>query len=198
MGVWIETAILPRITFSKLVTPYVGVWIETPSTFASIFFSISSHPTWVCGLKRTYYWKTEQDNMSHPTWVCGLKLSYPSCLPCVVPVTPYVGVWIETLSRPDYPSGSISHTLRGCVDWNFDYLFYFCFHKVTPCVGIYGLEHCSLVGQVYGRTVSIRPLMYFSPGFWFCYDWKKHVQARMLIFCLFSFVVSPRWQYIGT
>ena len=113
-------------------------------------------------------------------------------------VTPYVGVWIETLSRPDYPSGSISHTLRGCVDWNFDYLFYFCFHKVTPCVGIYGLEHCSLVGQVYGRTVSIRPLMYFSPGFWFCYDWKKHVQARMLIFCLFSFVVSPRWQYIGT
>jgi len=65
-------------------------------------------------------------------------------------------------------------------------------------VGIYGLEHCSLVGQVYGRTVSIRPLMYFSPGFWFCYDWKKHVQARMLIFCLFFFVVSPRWQYIGT
>jgi len=34
-----------------IVTPYVGVWIETPSTFASIFFSISSHPTWVCGLK---------------------------------------------------------------------------------------------------------------------------------------------------
>ena len=175
----------------------MGVWIET-TLWVNTDQSISSHPTWVCGLKRTYYWKTEQDNMSHPTWVCGLKLSYPSCLPCVVPVTPYVGVWIETLSRPDYPSGSISHTLRGCVDWNFDYLFYFCFHKVTPCVGIYGLEHCSLVGQVYGRTVSIRPLMYFSPGFWFCYDWKKHVQARMLIFCLFSFVVSPRWQYIGT
>ena len=159
------------------------------------------------------------DIESHPTWVCGLKhgcVIYINCMRshtlrgCVdwnwpwnvlndKPfVTPYVGVWIETLSRPDYPSGSISHTLRGCVDWNFDYLFYFCFHKVTPCVGIYGLEHCSLVGQVYGRTVSIRPLMYFSPGFWFCYDWKKHVQARMLIFCLFSFVVSPRWQYIGT
>ncbi|WP_432319578.1 hypothetical protein [Phocaeicola dorei] len=82
----------------------------------NMLLDIESHPTWVCGLKRTYYWKTEQDNMSHPTWVCGLKLSYPSCLPCVVPVTPYVGVWIETLSRPDYPSGSISHTLRGCVD----------------------------------------------------------------------------------
>ena len=91
-------------------------------------------------------------------------------------VTPYVGVWIET-SMAQYSAIS---------------------KMVTSCVGIYGLEHCSLVGQVYGRTVSIRPLMYFSPGFWFCYDWKKHVQARMLIFCLFSFVVSPRWQYIGT
>ena len=58
-------------------------------------------------------------------------------------VTPYVGVWIET-SMAQYSAIS---------------------KMVTPCVGIYGLEHCSLVGQVYGRTVSIRPLMYFSPGF---------------------------------
>ena len=137
---------------NKIVTPYVGVWIET---YQYGFYKARPR--------------------SHPTWVCGLKHG------CVI-----------------YINCMRSHTLRGCVDWNFDYLFYFCFHKVTPCVGIYGLEHCSLVGQVYGRTVSIRPLMYFSPGFWFCYDWKKHVQARMLIFCLFSFVVSPRWQYIGT
>ena len=61
----------------------------------------------------------------------------------LISVTPYVGVWIET-SMAQYSAIS---------------------KMVTPCVGIYGLEHCSLVGQVYGRTVSIRPLMYFSPGF---------------------------------
>ena len=196
----------------------MGVWIETrrPSW---VIVKEESHPTWVCGLKhRKACW--ESCFCSHTLRGCvdwnfqdgehTFRIKSHTLRGCVdwnwpwnvlndKPfVTPYVGVWIETLSRPDYPSGSISHTLRGCVDWNFDYLFYFCFHKVTPCVGIYGLEHCSLVGQVYGRTVSIRPLMYFSPGFWFCYDWKKHVQARMLIFCLFSFVVSPRWQYIGT
>ena len=156
------------------VTPYVGVWIETKNGCVLIRKKVS-HPTWVCGLKQCQWKSFPAVQLSHPTWVCGLKHG------CVI-----------------YINCMRSHTLRGCVDWNFDYLFYFCFHKVTPCVGIYGLEHCSLVGQVYGRTVSIRPLMYFSPGFWFCYDWKKHVQARMLIFCLFSFVVSPRWQYIGT
>ena len=34
---------------------------------------------------------------SHPTWVCGLKL-YRGATPCIPSdVTPYVGVWIETL-----------------------------------------------------------------------------------------------------
>ena len=55
-----------------IVTPYVGVWIET---------SKSGHTL-------TYDW-------SHPTWVCGLKplLSFFLRLG---KVTPYVGVWIET------------------------------------------------------------------------------------------------------
>ena len=175
MGVWIETCGYWRFYSPREVTPYVGVWIETEQRQPAYLTGRKSHPTWVCGLKPTFIMTLSKDIGSHPTWVCGLKHG------CVI-----------------YINCMRSHTLRGCVDWNFDYLFYFCFHKVTPCVGIYGLEHCSLVGQVYGRTVSIRPLMYFSPGFWFCYDWKKHVQARMLIFCLFSFVVSPRWQYIGT
>ena len=80
---------------------------------------------------------------SHPTWVCGVKLPKAIAARSESLVTPYVGVWIET-SMAQYSAIS---------------------KMVTPCVGIYGLEHCSLVGQVYGRTVSIRPLMYFSPGF---------------------------------
>ena len=83
------------------------------------------------------------DIESHPTWVCGLKLPKAIAARSESLVTPYVGVWIET-SMAQYSAIS---------------------KMVTPCVGIYGLEHCSLVGQVYGRTVSIRPLMYFSPGF---------------------------------
>ena len=131
----------------------------------NMLLDIESHPTWVCGLKHTYNIRVlyrvcvtpyvgvwietvmcglKHDNpMSHPTWVCGLKLPKAIAARSESLVTPYVGVWIET-SMAQYSAIS---------------------KMVTPCVGIYGLEHCSLVGQVYGRTVSIRPLMYFSPGF---------------------------------
>ena len=33
---------------------------------------------------------------SHPSWVCGLKRMTPSALAMRPPVTPFVGVWIET------------------------------------------------------------------------------------------------------
>ena len=77
--------------------------------------------------------------MSHPTWVCGLKLLTLLLSSRTQRVTPYVGVWIETLtynriippgtSHPTWVCGlkpslsrlhrnSRSHTLRGCVDWN--------------------------------------------------------------------------------
>ena len=74
---------------------------------------------------------------SHPSWVCGLKPLY--CFDCEgrLPVTPFVGVWIETLnffflspflqSHPSWvcglkhlmaykDEGERCHTLRGCVD----------------------------------------------------------------------------------
>ena len=158
-----------------MVTPYVGVWIETTWPSANNGGFPVSHPTCVCGLKLEPIDSTQPD-VRHTLRGCVDWNFNTGISSRINRVTPYVGVWIET-SMAQYSAIS---------------------KMVTPCVGIYGLEHCSLVGQVYGRTVSIRPLMYFSPGFWFCYDWKKHVQARMLIFCLSSFVVSPRWQYIGT
>ena len=71
-------------------------------------------------------------------------------------VTPCVGVWIETPSTT----------------WR-RYL-----HMVTPCVGVYGLKHCSLVGQVYGRIVSIRPLVYFSSS---CYKVKSQTKYVRLL-----------------
>ena len=33
-------------------------------------------------------------------------------------VTPFVGVWIETVTLVNCHRANVSHTLRGCVDWN--------------------------------------------------------------------------------
>ena len=70
VGVWIETCTRARQTPQQHVTPCVGVWIETLSV-SHIVYSQASHPAWVCGLKPL-----------------GWKLMYLS----------------------------VSHTLRGCVD----------------------------------------------------------------------------------
>ena len=93
---------------------------------------------------------------SHPVWVCGLKRSVCRWAGFLRGVTPCVGVWIETPSTT----------------WR-RYL-----HMVTPCVGVYGLKHCSLVGQVYGRIVSIRPLVYFSSS---CYKIKSQTKYVRLL-----------------
>ena len=96
------------------------------------------------------------DIESHPAWVCGLKHIKLALYFRTLQVTPCVGVWIETPSTT----------------WR-RYL-----HMVTPCVGVYGLKHCSLVGQVYGRIVSIRPLVYFSSS---CYKVKSQTKYVRLL-----------------
>ena len=52
----------------------MGVWIETSCISRSYFCS-----------------------RSHPSWVCGLKLNFAACLRNNEKVTPFVGVWIETV-----------------------------------------------------------------------------------------------------
>ena len=53
VGVWIETPNTRSGRGKKPVTPYVGVWIET-LTAVSSSNTRTSHPTWVCGLKRRW------------------------------------------------------------------------------------------------------------------------------------------------
>ena len=62
---------------SIIVTPCVGVWIETTNSFGGRMPLKGSHPAWVCGLKQA-------------------KGTQPYCC---ASVTPCVGVWIETLCR---------------------------------------------------------------------------------------------------
>ena len=54
VGVWIETYCLRRIKGTRIVTPFVGVWIETCRSCADRL-QLPSHPSWVCGLKPTVY-----------------------------------------------------------------------------------------------------------------------------------------------
>ena len=50
VGAWIETIGRYSIDFAFRVAPRVGAWIETTTEGVS-FFSRSSHPVWVRGLK---------------------------------------------------------------------------------------------------------------------------------------------------
>ena len=101
-------------------------------------FGAASHPAWVCGLKRIFRpWMVAQP-WSHPAWVCGLKHTIKSKNRCIRPSHP---AWVCGLkhrkktkqkywqSHPAWVCGLkqllrtnlhrlISHTLRGCVDWN--------------------------------------------------------------------------------
>ena len=51
VGAWIETLDLDNIRKAATVAPHVGAWIETP-LYVRTLWQVSSHPTWVRGLKR--------------------------------------------------------------------------------------------------------------------------------------------------
>ena len=63
----------------------------------SYLLNMQSHPSWVCGLKQVNNATKPQEKPSHPSWVCGLKLLYARPIWFHSSVTPFVGVWIETL-----------------------------------------------------------------------------------------------------
>ena len=100
-----------------LVTPCVGVWIETMK-YLKLTGMCLSHPAWVCGLKHVKHACKPFYN-SHTLRGCvDWNSSFAVSNVTSSSVTPCVGVWIETnqvYGYPDYPG----HTLRGCVDWNF-------------------------------------------------------------------------------
>ena len=62
-----------------------------------------SHPSWVCGLKPLLRNLTINNGTSHPSWVCGLKHGVNGDLTQADAVTPFVGVWIETIDTRYVP-----------------------------------------------------------------------------------------------
>ena len=99
-----------------MVTPYVGVWIETCLWMLSVRLFMS-HPTWVCGLKLLKKRINLLNLLSHPTWVCGLK-HYLFSLPDQGQESH--PTWVCGLKQCDMTQILLNqgHTLRGCVDWN--------------------------------------------------------------------------------
>ena len=95
VGVWIETYSFFLKRKRILVTPCVGVWIETLVSALTIF-PLMSHPAWVCGLKPV---RQRQLILSRPCHTLR------GCVDWNISFTVY---WYL----------AASHTLRGCVDWN--------------------------------------------------------------------------------
>ena len=95
VGVWIETRLRGNSRRRCPVTPCVGVWIET---LIVVFVFCSSGVTPCVGvwIETRILRRIRHGFQSHPAWVCGLK---PQLTPKAITggVTPCVGVWIETL-----------------------------------------------------------------------------------------------------
>ena len=83
------------------------------------------------------------DIESHPTWVCGLKQAW-------------ILLWLH----------SLSHTLRGCVDWNKPYGSTTYNQLVTPYVGVW-------IETFYGCY----PCLYWCHTLRGCVDWNMSGSA---------------------
>ena len=138
VGVWIETRCHVLHWCVCCVTPFVGVWIETLPPWSCIG-SRKSHPSWVCGLKQVLVVALDcahrhtlrgcVDWNRRKTTACAILPVTPFVGVWIetaafvrmrqhIEVTPFVGVWIETVRRLLYLAAVVCHTLRGCVDWN--------------------------------------------------------------------------------
>ena len=118
--------------FIHLVTPCVGVWIETNDKCTVIIIS-QSHPAWVCGLKQ-----------SPP---CTVQTCWSHTLRGCVD-------WNVNVIRIHLRK--TSHTLRGCVDWN--KLMIPSNNAeivVTPCVGVWIETERYHITE--SRSISVTP-----------------------------------------
>ena len=116
----------------QLVTPCMGVWIETLNV-TNLVRLHTSHPVWVCGLKQRTGESVDSKLQSHPVWVCGLKHF----------ILINNSLWMR-------------HTLYGCVDWNTVSWMVIFIVLVTPCMGVW-IE--TLQYNYYARNPKVTPCM---------------------------------------
>ena len=136
VGVWIETDKYLEQIYKSFVTPFVGVWIETVALIVVGLLVMTSHPSWVCGLKPPVTIFLNSVNKVTPfvgvwieTYLCSMKKEIIKVTPFVgvwieteanilnspnLSVTPFVGVWIETLTNKRVDSYDTSHPSWVC------------------------------------------------------------------------------------
>ena len=121
---------------SGLVTPFVGVWIETLVLLFRVCTRLR-HTLRGC-VDWNYFTKKKATNKKSHTlrgcvdWNISHILARSQRA-----VTPFVGVWIETLPWAPKWTGIRRHTLRGCVDWNKQVRCERSEQRVTPFVGVW-------------------------------------------------------------
>ena len=99
------------------VTPFVGVWIET-STPLSVSMLYDCHTLRGCVDWNLRYGVNAPPSPCHTLRGCVDWNSSKPNPATWYPVTPFVGVWIETIMASRLSLWKLCHTLRGCVDWN--------------------------------------------------------------------------------
>ena len=72
VGVWIETPTPWHLLSKNRVTPFVGVWIETLTGRLTMRLDLV---TPFVGVWIETWWRNNKSCIykSHPSWVCGLK-----------------------------------------------------------------------------------------------------------------------------
>ena len=114
MGVWIETKIWKMTNYLLMVTPFVGVWIETCQNQLAIVKHRQSHPSWVCGLKLSENFEFFRLHYVTPFVGVWIETHYENCTSFEYRVTPFVGVWIETREEYLYLQTILSHPSWVC------------------------------------------------------------------------------------
>ena len=185
VGVWIETSRNQLIYVTYVVTPFVGVWIET---------------TWKwqesCGMQRhtlrgcvdwNIFIRRYKSNFYFVTPFVGVWIETPLPVRQLADwnVTPFVGVWIETTSKMCHLKYTPSHTLRGCVDWNFLYIqlstwrleshpSWVCGLKLFYYINTLDIKSHTLRGCVdWNSTTFASVISIFSHTLRGCVDWNK-------------------------
>ena len=136
VGVWIETSIgLPNWS-TLIVTPYVGVWIETERQPRSTSYQ-RSLLMWECGLKLCYLQRYASVQKVTPYVGVWIETTNYLVLSSHCQVTPYVGVWIETAGHGlNLQKGGVTPYVGVWIETTHD-----CIDKgrisVTPYVGVW-------------------------------------------------------------
>ena len=201
VGVWIETSRNQLIYVTYVVTPFVGVWIET---------------TWKwqesCGMQRhtlrgcvdwNIFIRRYKSNFYFVTPFVGVWIETPLPVRQLADwnVTPFVGVWIETTSKMCHLKYTPSHTLRGCVDWNFLYIqlstwrleshpSWVCGLKLFYYINTLDIKSHTLRGCVdwNSEDQEIFGMRYRSHPSWVC--GLKHSKANL---CIVGTKSHPSW-----